>query len=645
MRQRLIIAFLCALSYATVCFPQINTNRVMLMGRNALYYEDYVLAIQRFNSVISSKPYLAEPYFYRGLAKFYLEDFAGAETDCTLALDRRPYTAQYYTLRGLCRVNMEMYSLAVEDYRASLQQNPMEKNCWHNMVLCLMELEDYNAADEALDSMMTLWPRESSQCTMKAQVSLAKKDTTLAELWVDSALVLDKFDGGAWGMKASMLVKREEYRDAEVALDMAIMQKPRIPILYVNRALTRFQQNNIRGAMSDYDQAIEIDASNYVAHYNRGLLRAQVGDDNRAIDDFNFVLSIEPDNMIALYNRAILLDQTGDFRGAIRDISTVIEEYPQFWAGYSQRAAILRKIGDTYGAERDEFKVLKAQMEARTGAYKVQKVTRKKSDRNIENYNRLVVDDEQMDASGYSGDFRGRVQNRQTDLKCMPSYILSFYTKEHPTRRYLPYSQSVEQFSRENEMDQPLLLCNDEAALDSARISLHQERAVSDAQLGKTCQMVMDNFIVRDYETAMSVLDSLIVSVRDVNPLYHFLRAQVRTSQVEAQPINDNELRLRYLEILQDWKYCANALQDFPFATYNMGNTYVKLKDYSSAVNAYTATIEREPSMPEAYFNRGVSYILQNKIEQGLADLSRAGEMGLYQAYSLIKKYSAKKGK
>ena len=61
MRQRLIIAFLCALSYATVCFPQINTNRVMLMGRNALYYEDYVLAIQRFNSVISSKPYLAEP--------------------------------------------------------------------------------------------------------------------------------------------------------------------------------------------------------------------------------------------------------------------------------------------------------------------------------------------------------------------------------------------------------------------------------------------------------------------------------------------------------------------------------------------------------------------------------------------------------
>jgi tetratricopeptide (TPR) repeat protein len=443
-------------------------------------------------------------------------------------------------------------------------------------------------------------------------------------------------------MKASMLANREEYAEAESALDKAIVQKPRIPILYINRALARFQLNNIRGAMSDYDQAIEIDASNYVAHYNRGLLRAQVGDDNRAIDDFNFVLSIEPDNMIALYNRAILLDQTGDFRGAIRDISTVIEEYPQFWAGYTQRAAILRKIGDTYGAERDEFKVLKAQMEARTGKYKVQKTTRRKSERKIEDYNKLVVDDEQTDMNGYSNEFRGRVQNRQTDLKCMSSYVLSFYAKEHPTRRYVPYSQSVEQFSRDNALDQPLLLCNDQITLDSTRIALHQERVLTDVVLGRTCQLVMDNYIVRDYETAMSVLDSVIVSVPDVNPLYHFLRAQVRTSQVEAQPINDNELRLRYLEILQDWKYCARALPDFPFASYNMANTYVKLKDYPSAIEAYTEAIRREPDMPEAYFNRGVAHILQGNVESGLADLSRAGEMGLYQAYSLIKKYSAK---
>lgn len=640
--KRLLLVFALLWACNMFFYAQINTSRVMLMGRNALYYEDYVLAIQRFNSVISAKPYLAEPYFYRGLAKFYLEDYAGAEADCSLALQRRPYTVQYYTLRGLCRVNLEMYESAIEDYKASLQQNPMERNNWHNMVLCHMELDQFDEADSALDSMMTLWPRESSQCTMKAQVSLAKKDTLQAEEWVDSALVLDNYDGNAWSMKSSFLIKRENYSEAENALDRAIVQKPRVPILYVNRALTRFQQNNIKGAMSDYDQAIEIDGNNYVAHYNRGLLRAQVGDDNRAIDDFDFVLSLEPDNMIALYNRAILLDQTGDYRGAIRDISTVIDSYPQFWAGYRQRASILRKIGDVYGAERDEFRVLKAQMEVRTGTYKVQKTTRKKNERNIEDYNKLVVDESQNAMDNYSEEFRGRVQNRQSELKCMPMYTLGFYRKSHPTRRYVPYSSLVEDFSKQNKLEQSLILCNEELNLDSLQIAFHQERITSDIVLEQNCQLVLDYYIVRDFESAMSVLDSVIVSVPDANPLYHFLRAQVRTVQIEAQPINEDELRLLYMETLQDWKYVAKNFQDFPYASYNLGNTHVKLKDYSSAIAAYTEAIARDPSMPESYFNRAIAYILSDQVEKGLSDLSQAGELGLYQAYSLIKKYSKK---
>lgn len=641
--HRHIFLVLYLIIYSAVASAQINTNRVILMGRNALYYEDYVLAIQRFNAVIAAKPYLAEPYFYRGLAKFYLEDYSGAEADCSRALDRRPYTAQYYTLRALCRINLERYALAVDDYQASLQQNPMERNNWHNMVLCLMEIDRYDSADVALDSMMVLWPRESSQCTMKAQVALAKKDTLGAEVWVDSALVIDSYDGGAWSMKAGMLVRREEYPEAENALDKAIMQKPRVPGLYVTRALTRFHQQNIRGAMADYDQAIEIDKNSYVAHYNRGLLRAQVGDDNRAIEDFDYVLSVEPDNMIALYNRAILLDQTGDYRGAIRDISTVIESYPQFWAGYRQRAAILRKIGDTYGAERDEFKVLKAEMEARTGKYKVQKTTRKKSDTNIEDYNKLVVDDEESALDTYASDFRGRVQNRQTELKCLPTYVLGFYRADHPTRRYMPYSKEVEDFSKDCNLEQPLLVCSEELTLDSARLAMHQERIVRDDIMEMKCQMVLDNYIVRDFESSMTLLDSMIVSVPKANPLLHFLRAQVRTSQIEAQPLNDSELRLGYMEVLQDWKLCAKSLKSFPYASYNVGNTYVKLKDYASAVAAYTEAIERDRDMPEAYYNRGVAYILAGDAQKGLVDLSKAGEMGLYQAYSLIKKYSKQK--
>ena len=72
-------------------FAQINTDRVLAIGRNALYFEDYVLSIQYFNQVIKSKPWLAEPYFYRAVAKINLDDFKGAEEDCTLCLQRNPF--------------------------------------------------------------------------------------------------------------------------------------------------------------------------------------------------------------------------------------------------------------------------------------------------------------------------------------------------------------------------------------------------------------------------------------------------------------------------------------------------------------------------------------------------------------------------
>ena len=65
---RLLLLFLFFSSLHLVA--QINTERVMLMGRNALYYEDYVLAIQRFNMVINAKPWLGEPYFYRGVSGY-----------------------------------------------------------------------------------------------------------------------------------------------------------------------------------------------------------------------------------------------------------------------------------------------------------------------------------------------------------------------------------------------------------------------------------------------------------------------------------------------------------------------------------------------------------------------------------------------
>ena len=74
MKKAIVVLFMQLLALPMIA--QINTDRVLAIGRNALYFEDYVLSIQYFNQVIRSKPWLAEPYFYRAVAKINLEDYS-----------------------------------------------------------------------------------------------------------------------------------------------------------------------------------------------------------------------------------------------------------------------------------------------------------------------------------------------------------------------------------------------------------------------------------------------------------------------------------------------------------------------------------------------------------------------------------------
>lgn len=647
-----LLALLFSFCWGGSGFAQINTERVLLMGRNALYYEDYVLAIQRFNMVINAKPWMGEPYFYRGLAKFYLEDYQGAEIDCGNALERNPYMANYYMLRALCRINQSRYQLAEEDYHKTLEINPMERNSWHNLVLCQIELKEYARADSSLDQMIRYWPKESSEYSLKAQLALAREDTVQAEKWIDHALEMNPYEGSALSMKAVLLAQHAKYAEAEAMFDRAIVQMPRSAGLYINRALARYNQDNLRGAMSDYDAALDLEPANYLGHFNRGLLRAQVGDDNLAIEDFNYVLSVEPDNTIALYNRALLLDNVGDHNGAIRDISAVIKDYPDFWEGYRRRAEIRRKIGDTYGAERDEFKILQARLAATTGTYKPSGKTRKKSEHNIEDYDKLVVEDRQETENEYASEYRGRVQNRQSELRVEPLYVLTYYRNESDVKTYVAYCRQVEDYNARHVLPGVLWLTPNEGAMTEQNIQQHFEWiAQCTEQLEKNprdadllLRRAIDYYHVRDFENSIADLNALLAI--DAN---HFLalllRAQSRYAQLEVSrtTASAGDLRLGYLMVLQDYTHAAEQQPDVACLFYNKGNLHVQLGDYASAIHEYGEALRLDAHFPDAYYSRGVAHLLSGETSEGLNDLSQAGEYGLYNAYSLIKKYSQKK--
>ena len=651
-----LLLLLMLQSFAASLLAQINTDRVMLMGRNALYYEDYVLSIQRFNMVISAKPYLSEPYFFRGLAKFYLEDYVGAELDCSESLDRNPYVSNGYQLRGLCRVNRKNFDGAIEDYQKVIQMEPKNRACWHNLVLCHFELKHYEEADSALDQMIRFWPKEVENLTMKAQVAIARKDTVRGLQYIDSALEIDAFDAQAWTMRSMISLQRGEYAQAEAEIDKAIIQRPRMAGNFINRALARFHQDNLRGAMEDYDQALELEPRNYLGHFNRGLLRAQVGDDNNAIQDFDFVLSQEPDNMIALYNRALLLDQTGDYNGALRDISAVIDEYPVFWEGYLQRAAVRRKLGDTYGAERDEFKVMKARLDNRAGIRKATpQKTRKKSERDIEDYASIVEADSDEPEREYESAYRGRVQDRQVELSPQPIYVLAHHTQQSPTSRYIPFHRLVDQLNSSGSIPRKIYLTNLEPLLEESELQQHfldiqqltaKIAAASSPSANLYVARALAEYHVRDFESALTDLERA-AELEQQDALIPFITAQIRCRQTEAlsagEDISAMTTRLSYSRALDELQRAVTLEPDLSYAWYNIGVIRFVLHDYRQSREAFTRALNVEPRFPAAYYNRGLACILDGQLQLGLSDLSQAGEYGLYQAYNLIKRYSKEK--
>lgn len=81
---------------------------------------------------------------------------------------------------------------------------------------------------------------------------------------------------------------------------------------------------------------------------------------------------------------------------------------------------------------------------------------------------------------------------------------------------------------------------------------------------------------------------------------------------------------------------------DFVYAYYNRANILTIMKDYRGAIADYNKVLEIEPNMADAYFNRGLTHVFLGNNRLGIQDLSKAGELGLFSAYNIIKRFTAK---
>lgn len=679
---------------------QINTDMMMRMGQNMIYFGDYELAIQCFNRVIEVKPYTERAYLYRAIALLNLDDYLGAEADASKSIELNPFITDSYEVRGVARQNLGRNREAVEDYDRALNLMRDNKNLLFNKALAQEEAGDPEGALETFNHIVKTSPSYENAYIGRAKVELALADTTSAINDLDHAIELNKNQPNAYILRAGIAIQQaKDYKSALDDTDAAIKLLPQMPGLYINRAFLRYNLDDYFGAMSDYDYAITLDPTDPTAYFNRGLLRAEVADNDRAIADFSTVLKIDPDDVRALFNRAMLYRATHNYDKAIADINKVIEAFPNMSAPMFFRFEIYDEMGKRSNAMHDYDKAMAIAREERkqfeAGNYEnsleentpgmgifdladnsdesdntngkgSSKSSGKKNGNNdvtdspeenaqmfANRFSLLLTADNELEQEGEYNNksIRGKVQDYNVSIRMLDPFFLSYYSSPTELAPTTYFMQEIESLNSARALRMLVQIVNNEPSLDdpdimerhlksidyyNSYLATHQPRAVDYFGRG------MDYLMLHNYEAVVDDMTRALELAPDFT-LAYFARANALTRMEQLHSVSGQDdsyqthmARLR--RIFEDYDKASEYSPRSPFPHYNKGILYAEAGDLEAAVSEFSKAIELKNDFGEAYYNRGFVYYKQGNRKAGSADLSRAGQLGITQSYNLLKR-------
>ena len=372
---------------------------------------------------------------------------------------------------------------------------------------------------------------------------------------------------------------------------------------------------------------------------------------------------MEPDNVMAIFNRGVLREETGDLRGAIDDYTVIIDQFPNFWTGLSRRAECYSRLGMRNEAEKDNFRILKAQMDKHLGIQQrwddeqVRKV-RKRSEIDPDKYNQLVVDDENQVEHEYKSVYRGQIQNRNVDMAIMSMYQLSYFAYCNGVQSYHAFDRDVEAFNTRlpaADGQRPAALTHHLFVnIGTTQLSEQQSKdffheidslsySIDKADFGHLPQLLMLRAVaysvIQDYESAINDLSS-IIEVDNANTLAHWQRAVCQSALNRFNQSHGMDVKAAAIAVELDLLRAIELNAQNPYLYYDLGNHYALQGEYDKAIDRYTQALELDAHLAEAYYNRGLAYINADHKIEGIADLSKAGELGIFDAYSVIKRIS-----
>ena len=648
MKRAILIILLLASVFQSQA--QLNINHYVRVGRTRISIGNYTGAIEYFNIVIKFKPYLAEAYLYRGTAKHSLEDYRGAINDYNKAIEIKPYYPRAYNNRGMAYHNLKDFDNSIKDYNKALEFDPDDESIYNNRGIAKLAqkniegaIEDYNKALEVNSKSTFALMNRSNAKIVSGDIKGAIKD-----------------------------------------LNRVIIIRPHYAAAYLNRGLARFELEDYASALRDYDQSIKFDPKNALAFNNRGIVKHKLEDYNSAIMDYDMALRLNPEMASAYFNRAMareILKRPGyenDYRIAAQlnpdfdlksrrvnaeKLAQKQKQQQQNQQGnQQQQSQNTNQQQSSQNTSQNNNQQNNTNTLAQNNDDKKEEPAEKRKRRS--RVNLIVEDSRDLPTDEEEEVDDGRIQNKNIVIDLQPLFIISAFEKNAiDYDRFQYYNQAIDELNEKNNYDPWLTLSN--KPVDTYRDVFENFVLFFNEKID--IQKNSHNFLNRGifysllgkYNESLEDLNRSI-KLNKNNGIAHFTRANCRYKMLEQietlsgsqsdvsismgeqnqeEKNGDSQSTLDYNQILDDYEITLFHNPNFFFGYYNRGFIKLRLGEYKSAIEDLNRAIELEPEFAEAYFNRGLTKIYLDDVEGGALDLSRAGELGIYGAYNIIKRY------
>ena len=242
--------------------------------------------------------------------------------------------------------------------------------------------------------------------------------------------------------------------------------------------------------------------------------------------------------------------------------------------------------------------------------------------------------------------------------------MLSYYAKTDQLRQTNLYHPQIDAYNRKQLLGADIKITCQEIALTSELIDKHfQTISTISSQIDANTSnadiyfyRALEFALVQDFESALEDLNKAI-SLRSDFALAYFTRANIRYKFIdymrnsfleigpgtldlkERQTTFEKEKKYDVEMVIKDLDKVNELMPDFAFSHYNRANILCTQQDFKTAIVHYSKAIEIDQDFAESYFNRGLTYLFIGEDALGLSDLSKAGELGIYQAYNLIQRF------